>query len=111
MENIDDPYKILALNLTASLSNRELYKILHNAKAIRRRISKEVSNADFYGDFLDCIMVELVKGGKERQVNKYLADVSNFFFDNLDVPRLRREIRYYCNKFEKDVEPKLPSVN
>lgn len=104
VEAIDDPYKILALNLVATLSDGELYRIMHETKAIRRRITREVNDADFYGDFLDCIMTELVKSNKARMVNKYLVDAANFFYSHLDVPRLRREIIGYCIKLNRPIK-------
>lgn len=104
MDAVDDPYKILANNLVAECSDKELKKILHDTKTIRRKITKEVNGADFYGNFIDCISVSLIKTGKYRQVYKTLGDTSNFFYSYLDVDRLRREIRNYCENYNRAVE-------
>lgn len=101
---IDDPYKILALNLVSSCPNVELSRMLHDAKAVRRRIAREVSEADFYGPFLDCIMVNLIKTNERRKIGRTLTETTNFFYNRLDLPRLRQEIKNYCNKFGRDVE-------
>lgn len=103
MDNIDNPYMQLALNLVAELSEKELSEILHNTKAIKRRITREVNNADFYGDFLDCIMVDLVRQNREREIGKHLSEASEFFYKELDIPRLRRCILFYCCKFGKHI--------
>lgn len=100
----DDPYKILALNLFSSCSETELKRILTDTKAIKRRIVREVHEADFYGPFLDCIVVGLMRNGEYRKVAHTLNETSNFFYNRLDVPRLRAEIKYYCKKFGRDIE-------
>lgn len=100
----DDPYKILALNLVSSCSNPELKTILHDSKAIRRRVTREVYDADFYGPFLDCLMTEIIRHNKRRALWGTLHETTNFFYNRLDVPRLRAEIKYYCEKFGRDIE-------
>ena len=104
MDACDDPYKILANNLVAEKTDKELKKILHDAKTVRRYISREVNDADFYGDFLDCVMVGLVKSGKYRCVHRTLRETSDFFYSYLDLPRLRKEIRHYCKEYGRQVE-------
>lgn len=104
MEAVDDPYRILALNLVADLSDRELNKILHETKPIKRRIISEVNNADFYGSFLDCLMTELVKQNRDRQIHKHLIGVADFFYKELDIPRLRNNILLYCERFGRKVD-------
>lgn len=104
VEAIDDPYKILALNLVSSYNNAELRRILHDSKVIRRKVAREVNEADFYGPFLDCIMVGLIKSNERRKIGHTLQETVSFFYNRLDVPRLREEIRNYCKEFGRDVE-------
>lgn len=105
MEAIDDPYKILALNIVAGYSDKELSGVMHNAKVIKRHISKEAKGADFYGDFLDCIMTELIKQNREREIGYTMDDTIEFFYSNLDVPRLRAEVQNYCEKWGREIKP------
>lgn len=100
----DDPYKILALNLVASCSDLELHRLLHDAKAIKRHITREVNDADFYGPFLDCIMVGVIHANERRKIGSTLHDTANFFYKRLDINRLRREIRSYCEEFNRGIE-------
>lgn len=101
MDAVDDPYKFLAHTLVVTCPDKELSRILHDAKAIRRKIAEEVNNADFVGDFIDCIMVGLIKSGKSRCVHTTLKATTDFFYSNLDIPRLRKEIVGYCEKYGK----------
>lgn len=101
---VDDPYKMLALNIMANSSDLELRNLLKDAKAIRRRVRSEVCNTDFYGPFIDCVMVRLIKSGRSRAVNKYLSNAADFFYRELDIDRFRKELRYYCDKYNRCVE-------
>ena len=100
----DDPYKILALNLFSSCSDAELRRLLTDTKAVKRRVIREVNDADFYGPFLDCIMVELMRTSERRKIAHTLTETANFFYNRLDVPRLRAEIKNYCTKFNRNIE-------
>lgn len=104
MDACDDPYKILALNLMSSCSDTELARIMHDVKAIKRQITREVKNVDFCGYFLDCLMVDLIKTGEYRSIGSTMGDTINFFYNRLDVQRLRKELKYYCDKYGREVE-------
>ena len=104
MESCDDPYKMLAINLVASCSDSELYRILHDVKTIKKHVVREVNEADFYGPFLDCIMVDIIHRNERRKIGSTLTETAAFFFNRLDVERLRKEIRAYCDEFGRDVE-------
>lgn len=100
----NDPYKMLANKLVLSCSDLQLSRFLHSAKHIRKRITEELKASEFNGDFLDCIMVRLVKTGKVRSLGRPLQATTKFFYDELDVPRLRKEIRYYCERYGKEIK-------
>lgn len=104
VKGYNDPYKMLANTLVVSLPDEEIYRLLHKVKAIKQYIRREVVEADFYGDFIDCIMVGLIKSGKRRTVNRTLYGTADLFYSHLDVPRLREEIRRYCKIYGKDIE-------
>lgn len=99
----DDPYKILALNLMSSCSDTELTRIMHDVKAIKRHIAREVKNVDFCGYFLDCLMVDLVKTGRHRSIGTTMEKTVDFFYNELDVPRLRKELKMYCDKYGREL--------
>lgn len=103
-ESIDDPYKILALNLVSKCTNGELSRMLHDTKVIKRRVAREVNSVDFCGDFLDCVMVKLVKTGRARKIGKTMTATVDFFYQELDIKRLREEIKRYCLLYNRDVE-------
>lgn len=103
MDAVDDPYKILALNLMATCSDTELGRIMHDVKTIKRHIAREVKGVDFCGYFLDCLMVPLVKTGRHRAIGKTMNGTVDFFYKELDIPRLRRELKYYCDKYNRAV--------
>jgi len=103
MDACDDPYKILALNLMSRCSDTELHRIMHDVKAIKRHIAREVKDVDFCGHFLDCIMVDLVKTGRQRKIGTTMTNTINFFYNELDVPRLRKELKMYCDKYGREL--------
>lgn len=102
----DDPYKMLAHSIVVKYPEEEIDKILRKVKTIKQYIRRETVEADFYGDFIDCIMVGLIKSGKRRTVNKTLYGAADLFFSYLDVPRLRAEIINYCKFYGKDIAKK-----
>lgn len=103
MDAVDDPYKILALNLMATCSDTEINRLLHDNKAIKRHIAREVKGVDFCGYFLDCLMVGLIKTGKHRSIGSTMGETINFFYNKLDIPRLRVELKAYCEKYGRGV--------
>lgn len=104
VDAVDDPYKMLANNLAVSSSDLELQRFLHQTKAIRRRIRQEVNNADFYGDFLDCLMTIITRTNNRPALNRTLAETSDFFYSCLDLARLRSELRHYCERYGREVD-------
>lgn len=104
LEPCDDPYKILALYLVSSCSTAELKKMLHDAKVVKRMIVREVREADFYGPFLDCIMVGVIKSNERRKIGRTLLETADFFYNRFDLIRFRKELKDYCQKFGRDVE-------
>lgn len=104
MDECDDPYKMLANNIVSTYSDKELRRVFKETKAIKRHIANEVKNADLYGDFTDCVLTELTHNGRRRAVNNTLKETINFIYGELDVPRLRAELRYYCKLYGRSVE-------
>lgn len=101
---VDDPYKILANNIVATYPDRVIERILHGTKCIKRMILAELKSSDYYGDFIDCVMVDMIKTGRIRSLGRPLVPASEFFFQSLDVERLRKEIRACCEGYGKEIE-------
>lgn len=101
---VDDPYKILACNIVATYSDTRIHQVLHQARAVRRWIYQEVCASDFYGLYLDCVFTDLTSQGKERSVNRTLRGTADFIYHQLDLERLRAEVRNYCKFYGKNID-------
>ena len=80
MDAVDDPYKMLAHTLVVTCSDNEIINLLHDSKVIKKHLADEVHEADFCGNFIDCIMVDVIKQGRSRSINPTLKDTVNFFY-------------------------------
>lgn len=103
MDDCDDPYKMLANNLVATYPEHKLRKIYNSPRVVRRMIDREVANADFYGDFLDCIITELVKKNKRGEVTRTLSPTASLFYHELDMKRFRKELLFYAELYGKNI--------
>lgn len=102
----DDPYAILAAHLTAVLSIKSLKKCLCNNAFVKSMVASEMKMLDIKGPFLDCIDQELISNDKLRKKNAMLNQLGEYYFSELDMPRLRAEIR----KFTQEVGINLDDV-
>lgn len=53
---------------------------------------------DIGGAFLDCIDQEVIAKDHLRQKNVYLKKLGEFYYSELDLVRLRREIKIFANE-------------
>lgn len=58
---------------------------------------------DIGGAFLDCIDQEIISNDKLRQKNAKLKILGEFYFSQLDLPRLRREVRKFSDELGIDI--------
>lgn len=93
----DDPYKLLAYRIMVEYNVPTVKRILKDNKYVRRTIIREVRSQDFNGDFLDCLFVAIFEGKRRMDLMRQLNALGIFLYKELDLPRLRREIR---NAFE-----------
>lgn len=103
MNEYDDPYKLLANSLVVSHSEAEIKRLMKDDEYILKHIIKETRNIDFYGDFLDCIVDQLLRDKKRMEFMHRLDRLAEFFMDNLDLPRLRSEILRYASRYGIEV--------
>lgn len=105
----DDPYKILAINLVVDSTHGDIVRMLYDDDFIERMVQKETRNIDFYGIFLDCI-VEQILIKKQRMVMMHELDkLGSFFFQNLSLLRLRKEITAYLDRYKIEWRSELPT--
>lgn len=89
----DDPYAVLSWHLVAVLSVKSLKSILTNNAFVKHMVIDEVKQLDVSGYFLDCIDEGIQKNWKTREKNKYLKTLGEYYFSELDLPRLREEVK------------------
>ena len=94
----DDPYRVLAAHLVSLYSPRTLQRILSNSSFVKAVIIKEARQLDIGGIFLDCIDQEIISNDKLRQKNARLKILGEFYYNQLDLPRLRSEIRKFADE-------------
>ena len=95
----DDPYSFLALNLITSSTVAGIQRILVDDDLIYRMIIKEVRGQDLKGPFLDAIVTEILDGKKRMEMCHEQDKLALYFYKNLDLDRLRAKIIEYCDKY------------
>ena len=91
----DNPYRILALHLASTLSLHSLKRVMHDTNFIRSLVLSETRQVDLSGPFLDCVDQEIISNDNVRMKNAALKSLGEFYYSNLDVPRLREELRKF----------------
>lgn len=94
----DDPYKVLAWHLVSVLSVRSLKRVLTNNLFIKSMVLNEANQLDISGPFLDCIDEEIAHKEHLRSKNKQLKSLGEYYFSELDLERLRVEVRAYAEE-------------
>lgn len=89
----DDPYKILAFNIVVSYPIPIIKRMLVDTKFLRREITREVRGQDFRGIFMDCLFVSICEEKKRMELMRQLDSLARFLYDQLDLNRMRREIK------------------
>lgn len=79
-------------------SPRTLQRILSNSSFVKAVIINEARQLDIAGIFLDCIDQEIIDNDKLRQKNARLKVLGEFYYSQLDLPRLRSEIRKFADE-------------
>lgn len=99
----DDPYIMLVYWLLANLNRGELRRVLEDDEFIYKMIVKETRNLDFMGPFLDTIVCDLLENKRRMEMCRELDKLSRYFFEQLDLGRLRRELILTLNKYNIEV--------
>lgn len=100
----DDPYRILASGIVVSYNIHLVQRMLVDKDYIRQVVQAEVrDNIDIPGIFTDCVITELISEKQKVLYRDALNRLGLFFFEQLDISRLRNEIRKFCKEFELDI--------
>lgn len=59
---------------------------------------------DISGAFLDCIDQEIISNDRVRNKNVYLKKLGEFYYSELDLERLRKEIRKFASEVGVEVD-------
>lgn len=95
----DDPYNFLALYLISTSRPYDIERILTDKKYIFRLLDKEVRQLDLGGPFIDCVTEEILVNKKRMQLMHKLDSLAGFYFEQLDIDRLRTTIVKYLNEY------------
>lgn len=107
----DDPYRVLAAHLVSVFSVMSLKRILTNASYVKSLITHEAKTMDIGGAFLDCIDQEIVANDRVRGKNVYLKQLGNYYYSELDLDRLRKEIRLFAAELGVNLDDDKPTDN
>ena len=100
MNPYDDPYIMLVYWLIANLNAGDLRRVLEDDEFVLKMIIKETRWLDFKGPFLDTIVCSLLEDKRRMEMCHELDKLSEYFFSQLDLGRLRRELLLTLNKYD-----------
>lgn len=99
MNEYDDPYIMLAHKLISMHNRAEIERILTDNEFVFKLILKETRLQDFSGAFLDCIIEDILNNKRRMEMCHQLDQLSKYFYEKLDIKRLRKEVRFYAEKY------------
>lgn len=102
-KSYDDPYRVLATHIVAVWQPAAVKRIMTNNSFVKSIINNEARLMDISGIFLDCIDQEIIKNDHLRQKNAYLKKLGEYYYSELDLPRLRKEIQRFADELGVDI--------
>lgn len=99
----DDPYRVLATHIVSYWSPAAIKRLMTNNSFVKSVINKEARLMDISGIFLDCIDQEVISKDHLRQKNVYLKKLGEFYYSELDLPRLRAEVKKFADELGVDI--------
>lgn len=100
----DDPYRVLAAHIVSVFSVANIKRVLTNAAYIKSLIVYEAKTIDVGGAFLDCIDQEIISNDMIRKKNVYLKKLGEFYYSELDIERLRKEVRRFAEELKINLD-------
>lgn len=95
----DDPYVMLAYRLLADLNIGDIRRVFTDEEFIQKMIIKETRNLDFCGPFLDTIVESILVDKRRMEMCVELDKLSAYFYKNLDLERLRKELAALIDRY------------
>ena len=103
-QEYDDPYRVLAARIVSVFSVPNIKRILTNQAYRRSLIVHEAKTMDVAGAFIDCVDQEIIANDMVRKKNVYMKKLGEFYFSELDIERLRSEIRRFANELGVELD-------
>lgn len=100
----DDPYRVLSAYIVSIFPVATIKRVLTNSAFIKSLIIREAKQMDVRGAFLDCIDQEIISNDMIRKKNTYLKKLGEFYYSELDIDRLRKEIRRFADELGVNLE-------
>lgn len=97
-QEYDNPYRVLAAHIVSAFSVPNIKRALTSSSYIKSLIIHEAKTMDVSGDFIDCIDQEIISHDRIRRKNVYMRQLGEFYFSELDLERLRKEIRRFAEE-------------
>ena len=98
MKVYDDPYVLLAYRIVAYNIVPEICRVLVDDEYVKKIVLKETRSQDFIGPFLDVIIQGILDSKRRMELMHELDALGEYFWNNLDLDRLRREIIICCGQ-------------
>lgn len=98
--DFDDPYILMAHGVITVYPIADVKRMLIDDDFVRRSILKETRLQDFSGVFVDGIVQSILDDKHRMEFMHELDRLAEYFWQNLDVERLRREIIKYGKKYQ-----------
>ncbi len=99
----DDGYKILAHHIIGFYRPSEVMRVLNENSFLFTLIQKEVRSLDIGGNFLDCIIEDILSDKKRMEYMGQLDELAKYYYTKLDKARLRDEIRQTLSEMKIDL--------
>lgn len=103
MNLYDDPYVMCVCSLIANHNKAEIRRMMVDNDYVANLILKETRLTDFRGPFLDAIIESILTDKRRMEMMRELDKLSNYFYNNLDLDRLRKTIIFIVNRYGFDI--------
>lgn len=97
-QEYDNPYRVLAAHIVSAFSVPCIKRTLTSASYVKSLIINEAKTMDVAGAFMDCVDQEIISNDRIRHKNACMRQVGEFYFSELDLERLRKEIRRFADE-------------
>lgn len=90
--DFDDPYKILAYTIIGEYRPSDVLRLLSDNAYLKHCIIKEVRLQDIGGNFLDCIIEDILERKERMEYMHKLDELGEYYYSKINKCRLRAEI-------------------